>query len=326
MKWISSIISFILGGSVCWAAGFLYTESTDSDAEQTTKEQHPVVSPLTISPEIPSQITFGGETIDLTRYNMREGLDRELSSFMYFHSTTMLLFKRANRYFPVIEPILKANGIPDDFKYLAVIESSLDPSARSPANAVGIWQFMEATAKEKKLTITSTVDERYHVQKSTEAACIYLKEAYAKYGDWVSVALSYNAGMGRISGEYAKQNVASALDLWLVEETTRYAYRIFAVKLIFENPHQYGFSLRAENLYKSIACDEVTVSKDIADLLAFAKEHHITYADLKRFNPWLRDTKLQTNGKSFVLLIPRKKEMYYETPNRDVHDPRWIVR
>ena len=326
MKWISSIISFILGGSVCWAAGFLYTDSTDSDTEQTIKEQHPVVSPLTISPEIPSQVTFGGETIDLTRYNMHEGLDRELSSFMYFHSTTMLLFKRANRHFPVIEPILKANGIPDDFKYLAVIESSLDPSARSPANAVGIWQFMEATAKEKKLTVTSTVDERYHIQKSTEAACRYLKEAYAKYGDWVSVALSYNAGMGRISGEYAKQKTASSLDLWLVEETTRYAYRIFAIKLIFENPYQYGFALKAENLYKPIACDEITISKDIPDLLAFAKEHDITYADLKRFNPWLRDTKLQTNGKSFVLLIPRKKEMYYETPNRDVHDPRWIVR
>lgn len=325
MKWIiSSIVSFILGGGVCWAAGYLSTEqiTTDLSGEQ----QERPITPLTISPEVPSQISFCGETIDLTRYNMYEGMDRELSSFMYFHSTTLLLFKRANRYFPVIEPILKANGIPDDFKYLAVIESHLDPTIKSPARAIGMWQFMESTAKEKGLTVTATVDERYHVQKSTEAACRYLKEAYAKYGDWTSVASSYNAGMGRISGEFAKQNVTSSLDLWLVEETARYAYRIFAIKLIFENPSKYGFSLETKNLYKPIVCDEISVSNDIPDLVAFAKSHDITYADLKRFNPWLRDSKLQTNGKNFVILIPRKKDMYYQTPNREVHDPRWIAR
>ena len=329
MKWIGSILSFILGGGVCLAASFLSSEEkTDKEVQEeiVVDQQQSVVSPLTISPEVPSQVTFCGETTDLTRYNYYEGLDRELSSFMYFHSTTMLLFKRANRYFPVIEPILKANGIPDDFKYLAVIESHLDPSAKSPARAIGMWQFVEPTAKEKGLTITATVDERYHVQKSTEAACKYLKEAYAKYGDWVSVALSYNAGMGRISGEYSKQNVASSLDLLLVEETTRYAYRIFAIKLIFEAPYKYGFALEAKNLYKPIVCDEVTVSTDIADLVAFAKNHNITYADLKRFNPWLRDTKLQTNGKNYIILIPRKADMYYDTPNRKVHDPRWVTR
>jgi len=324
MKWIGSILSFILGGGVCLAASYLTTE--ENIQEEIVVEQQQVISPLTISPEIPSQVTFCEETINLTKYNFYEGLDRELSSFMYFHSTTMLLFKRANRYFPVIEPILKANGIPDDFKYLAVIESHLDPSAKSPARAIGMWQFMESTAKEKGLTITPTVDERYHVQKSTEAACKYLKEAYAKYGDWVSVALSYNAGMGRISGEFAKQSVASSLDLLLVEETMRYAYRIFAIKLIFENPYKYGFALEAQNLYKPIICDEITVSKDITDLVAFAKDHNITYADLKRFNPWLRDTKLQTNGKNYIILVPRKNDMYYDTPNRKVHDPRWVTR
>lgn len=324
MKWIGSILSFILGGGVCLAASYLTTE--ENIQEEIVVEQQQVISPLTISPEIPSQVTFCEETINLTKYNFYEGLDRELSSFMYFHSTTMLLFKRANRYFPVIEPILKANGIPDDFKYLAVIESHLDPSAKSPARAIGMWQFMESTAKEKGLTITPTVDERYHVQKSTEAACKYLKEAYAKYGDWVSVALSYNAGMGRISGEFAKQSVASSLDLLLVEETMRYAYRIFAIKLIFENPYKYGFALEAQNLYKPIICDEITVSKDITDLVAFAKDHNITYADLKRFNPWLRDTKLQINGKNYIILVPRKNDMYYDTPNQKVHDPRWVTR
>lgn len=332
MKWFSSILSFILGGGVCLAAGFLTTEREVTEqtevVEQTIEieDQEPVVPSLTVSPEIPSQITFCGETVDLTRYNMYEGIDRELSSFTYFHSTTMLLFKRANRYFPVIEPILKANNIPDDFKYLAVIESHLDPSAKSPARAIGMWQFMESTAKEKGLTVTTTVDERYHVRKSTEAACRYLKEAYAKYGDWVSVASSYNAGMGRISSEFSKQQVPSSLDLWLVEETMRYAYRMFAIKLIFENPYKYGFALHAKNLYKPIVCDEITVSNDISDLVAFAKSHDITYADLKRFNPWLRDTKLLTNGKQYIILIPRKKDMYYQTPNRTVHDPRWIAR
>jgi hypothetical protein len=237
------------------------------------------------------------------------------------------LLKRANRYFPVIEPILKANGIPDDFKYLAVIESHLDPCAVSPARAVGMWQFMEPTAKEYKLTITPTVDERYHVQRSTEAACKYLKDAYARYGDWVSVAVSYNAGVGRISSEYARQLVDSALDLWLVEESSRYVYRILAIKQIFENPYKYGFVISGKNLYKPISCEEVTISKDIPDLAVYARDRGITYADLKRFNPWLRDTRLNVaEGKSFVLLIPRKQDMNYDTPNDVVHDSRWVVK
>ena len=138
-----------------------------------------------MTPTVPTHVTFCGEKVDLTRYNMYEGMDRELSSFTYFHSTTMLMIKRANRYFPVIEPILKANGIPDDFKYLAVIESHLDPRIVSPARAAGMWQFMEATAKQYQLIVTPTVDERYHVERATEAACRYLRDAYAKYGDWI---------------------------------------------------------------------------------------------------------------------------------------------
>jgi hypothetical protein len=169
------------------------------------------------------------------------------------------------------------------------------------------------------------VDERYNVARSTEAACKYLKAAYAKYGNWVSVAASYNAGMGRISSESNWQGVDSALDLWLVEETSRYVYRILAIKMIFENPFRYGFVISAKNLYKPITCDEVTVSRDISDLASFAKEYDITYADLKRFNPWLRDTKLVVNGKSFTILIPRKQDIYYDTPNQAVYDPRWVV-
>ena len=286
----------------------------------------PVVMSMTSSPDIPASVIFCGKPIDLTRYNMREGFDREMSSFTYFHSTTMLLIKRANRYFPVIEPILKANGIPDDFKYLAVIESHLDPRVSSPARAVGMWQFLEGTGKQYGLTVTPTVDERCHVAKATEAACKYLKAAYDKYGDWANVAASYNAGMGRISGELTKQEADSTFDLWLVEETSRYVYRIMAIKQIFENPYKYGFVFRAEDLYKPVACEDVAVSSDIPDLSAFAQKYDITYADLKRFNPWLRDRKLQTLGKTYTLQVPKQSDMYYKTPNTYVHNPAWVVR
>lgn len=315
---IALLLAGGIGLTACLSVG-------SQDSEQVMQER-PAVSSVTMTPAVPTQVTFCGEKIDLTRYNMYESMDRELSSFTYFHSTTMLMIKRANRYFPVIEPILKANGIPDDFKYLAVIESHLDPRIVSPARAAGMWQFMEATAKQYQLTVTPTVDERYHVERATEAACRYLREAYAKYGDWISVAASYNAGMGRISSEYTRQNEASALNLWLVEETSRYVYRIFAIKQIFENPYKYGFVLHAKDLYRPISCEKVIVSNDIPDLVAFAKSHNITYADLKRFNPWLRDTKLVVNEKSFAILIPNKKDMYYNEPNQTVHDKRWVVR
>ncbi|MDR2763768.1 MAG: lytic transglycosylase domain-containing protein [Tannerella sp.] len=322
MKWINNVIWFAVGGIVCLA---LCLAIGFSDSTRVIEER-PVVSTVILSPEVPMQVTFCDNTLDLKRYNVYEGLDRELSSFTYFHSTVMLLFKRANRYFPVIEPILKANGIPDDFKYLAVIESHLDPNAVSPARAVGMWQFLESTARECGLTVTPTVDERCHVQRSTEAACRYLKDAYAKYGNWVTVAVSYNAGMGRISSEMDRQQVVSALDLWLVEESSRYVYRMLAVKQIFEHPSKYGFVLTAKNLYKPLVYKEVTVSNDIPDLVAYAKEQGVTYADLKRFNPWLKDTKLNVAGKSFVLHIPHRESVSYETPNRTVHDERWTVQ
>jgi len=293
---------------------------------ETVLEESPVVTSFTTSAVPPSSIRFCGKEIDLTRYQMYEGMDRELNSFTYYHSTTMLLIKRANRYFPVIEPILKANGIPDDFKYLAVIESNLDPKAVSRARAVGLWQFIEGTGKNYGLKVTATVDERRHVAKSTEAACKYLRDAYSKYGDWATVAISYNSGMGRMSEQIAKQKETSAMNLHFVEETSRYLYRIFAAKLIFENPYQYGFALRAENLYKPIDCSEVVVEKDITDLAAFAVEKGITYFDLKFFNPWLTDTKLLTGGLTYKILIPDKNKIYYRTANSYVHDKRWVIQ
>ena len=293
---------------------------------QNTEQPRRDAAGMTTSPDIPESVTFCGQTIDLTRYNMYEAMDRELSSLTYFHSSTLMTIKRANRFFPIIEPILKANGVPEDFKYLAVVESLLDPRVVSHARAAGMWQFMESAGREYGLVISPTVDERYNVARATEAACRYLKDAYAKYGDWASAAASYNAGMGRISGAFASQRETSVLNLWLVEETARYVYRILATKLIFENPAKYGFALRARDLYSPISCDEVTVSAGIPDLVAFAKSHDITYADLKRFNPWLRDSKLISNGRSYTILIPRKQDLYYTSPNRTVYDQRWVTK
>ncbi|MDR1380175.1 MAG: lytic transglycosylase domain-containing protein [Tannerella sp.] len=336
MKILHGTAAFLAAGVLCPAvlllAGYRDSAIDSASATATTtataaeEEDRPVVRSFTVSPETPPSVRFCGKEIELVRYNMREGMDRELSSFTYYHSTTMLLIKRANRYFPVIEPVLKANGIPDDFKYLAVVESHLDPTATSPARAAGLWQFLESTGRNYGLRVTATVDERRNVTKSTEAACRYLREAYGKYGDWTAVASSYNAGMGRISGQMEKQQETSVLNLHLVEESARYPYRIFAVKQIFENPGKYGFILKAENLYRPIACSEVEVSEDIADLAAFARGYGITYHDLKYFNPWLKDSKLVTGGGKYTVRIPDKRELFYHAANTYVHDGRWVVR
>lgn len=201
----------------------------------------------------------------------------------------------------------------------------MDPRAVSYVNAVGIWQLMPATAKQYGLTVSNEVDERYNLAKATETACKYFKSAYKKYGSWPAVAASYNAGMGRISGELTKQKAESTFNLWLVEETSRYVYRILAIKQIFENPYKYGFVFKAENLYKPIACKEIEVSGNIDDLAAFAAKYDITYADLKQFNLWLRDRKLTTGGKTYKIMIPKPGELYYKKPNTKVHDSRWVI-
>ena len=237
-------------------------------------EQHSVQSevPYCVTPPtVPEQAIFDGDTIDLRRYDRRERMDREMMSFTYMHSTTMLMLKRANRYFPIIEPLLKANGIPDDFKYLMVIESSLNPIARSPAGAAGLWQFMPATAREFGLEVNDNVDERYHIEKATAAACRYFKQAYAKYGDWMAVSAAYNAGQGRISSQLDKQLADHAMDLWLVEETSRYMFRLLAVKEVFGNPQRFGFLLKREHLYPVIPYKEVTINTEISDLSDFAQ-------------------------------------------------------
>jgi hypothetical protein len=288
-------------------------------------ERRPESSP-TVSIPIPSSVKFCDSEISLERLDMRERYDREINTLTYLHSSTLLSIKRANRFFPLIEPVLKKNGIPDDFKYLCVIESSLDIRALSPVKAAGLWQFMESTAKECGLEVRDEVDERYHIEKATEAACRYLKDSYYRYGDWINVAASYNAGIGRISGELQKQYMESALDLLLVSETSRYVFRLLAMKEIFSNPQKYGFVLKKENLYPSVEVDYVEITSGISDLANFAKEQGINYMLLKEYNVWLRDTKLTPkNGKTYRIAIPKKEDLYFNKNRIKIHNKAWVT-
>lgn len=323
MKKITNIASILLCGACLGGLPFFISSNIQPGENDPVKSEIPYA---VVSPAIPETIHFAGQDIDLSRYDRRERMDRELNAFTYMHSTTTLLIKKANRFFPVIEPILKANNIPDDFKYLMVIESNLNTLARSPAGAAGLWQFMQTTGREHGLEVNNNIDERYNIVKATRAACKYLKESYALYGDWVTVAASYNAGKGRISGELRAQLVDNAMDLWLVEETSRYMFRIFAAKSVFENPLQYGFRLKREQLYPPIPYEEVTVTTGIDNLAEYAKQKGITFAQLKDANPWLRGTALENkSGRTYILSIPQKEGLYYNPKKTVPHNRKWVV-
>lgn len=281
---------------------------------------------ISSSPYIPQYIEWGGERIELDRYDMRERIDREMISFCYGHTNTMLVIKRANRYFPIIKPIIEEMGLPADFVYLAVIESSLNPKAQSPAKAVGLWQIMPTTAREYGLEVNDYVDERYNIVKSTRAACKYLKNAYQKYGSWITAAASYNAGQKRISDELSRQLQNHAVDLWLNDETSRYMFRLMAIKMIMESPVYYGFAIRSSQLYSQIRFKEIEVSETISDLSKFAMDNGISYSQLKDFNLWMRSRKLPiSQGNSYIVLIPFIEDLFYTSNNQQVFDKRWVI-
>ena len=253
---------------------------------------------------LPNNMNFCGEKVPMRIIDVKERLDREMTVNINLHSATTLIIKRANRYFPEIEPILKKHGIPDDFKYLAVIESALT-NATSSAGAKGFWQFMPETAKEYNLEVTNSIDERYDVVKATEAACQYLKKAHAKFGNWTLVAASYNRGMGGIQKSLDSQGVSDYYDLFLTEETSRYVFRILALKEIMGNSGKYGFQLPNDVLYDPIKTKNLPVTENIPDLAKYALDQGINYKILKLHNPWMRDTSLTiTPGKSYVIQIP----------------------
>lgn len=250
------------------------------------------------------KMDFSGEEVPTFMADVQERLDKEMITNMNYHTNTTLVIKRANKVFPIIEPILAKYGVPDDFKYLAVIESSL-VNAVSPAGARGVWQFMPETAKEKGMEVSDEVDERYHLEKSTEAACKYLLKAKEKFGSWTLAAASYNGGMNGISKKMEEQHVDNYYDLLLTEETSRYVFRILALKEIMKNSDKYGFSIPKEALYYSIPTKKIIIDSSITDLAKFAKTQGVNYKILKIHNPWLRDKKLtNTSGKKYEIEIP----------------------
>jgi len=257
--------------------------------------------------ELPGKITFAGEEVPMEYYDVRENLDRELLSTVYFHSQTIRYIKNMPRYFSIIEPILKSNGIPEDFKYLSVAESGFDARAVSPAKAVGMWQLLESAARENGLEINAEVDERYNIEKSTEVACRIFKSAYQKYKSWSLVAASYNGGRSGLDRQMANQKAKSYYDLLFVEETSRYVFRILALKMVMEDPEKYGFRIEKKQLYPVIETKNIEVKGPVKDWAAFAIEKGITYKTLKMFNPWLRETFLKNPArKTYILKIPEK--------------------
>ena len=258
------------------------------------------------APVVPVYMVFAGDTIRFDRPDFKERMDRELISYTYMHTNTTLILKRSRRYFDQVGPILRKYGIPDDLKYLMAIESNLDPKALSSAGAAGLWQFTKSTATQYGLEVSGEVDERYHIEKETVAACKFLKDALAKFGNWMTVAASYNAGQAGIRKRLDDQRQTTALELWLPEETSRYMFRLLAMKMFFEHPAAFGFDVPMDERYPYVAPRKtVTVSGPTESLVDFAESNGTTYARLKGANLWLRSDKLTNkNKKTYEILIP----------------------
>lgn len=300
----SAILLLIIVASI--SVFKLFTASVDEEADRTAlvdefqEDYHVYALPM------PKNLDFSGEKVPMELLDVSEKLDRELLINTYWQSQTMLFIKRSHRWFPVIEPILKAEGVPDDFKYLALIESGFQQVV-SPAGATGFWQLMKAAAKENGLEVNAGIDERYHVEKSTYAACAYLKTAKEKFGTWTLAAASYNMGMAGLANQMDRQIATNYYDLVLNEETSRYVFRILAAKLILSKPASYGFVFNEQDLYPELKYTELKVNTTIKNLPEFAFQQGINYKALKFLNPWLRDDYLPNDsGREYILQIPTK--------------------
>lgn len=281
--------------------------ATDKDSSDHKKQaQRADQQPQIYAPAIPDSMSFAGEPVPLDLYYVRESLDRELIVNTFGHTSTMLYFKRAHRYFPIIEPILKKNGVPSDFKYLCVIESGLT-NATSPAKAQGFWQFIKSTGQKYGLEVTDEIDMRNNLEASTEAACKFLKSLKSSLGSWTAAAAAYNCGEAGLSKNMTKQSIASYYDTRLNSETARYVYRIIAVKQIMQHPQDYGFYLRPCDLYPSLPTRTATLSGQNVDLYEFAKTNGTTYKLLRELNPWITTEKLVNKAnKSYTVKLPAK--------------------
>jgi hypothetical protein len=292
LKQVIILSTLILG--IVIAALLLSSSSKNTDDTIATQAFNPkyAITPV----PIPDSITFAGEPIPVHNFDVYESLDREMLVNAYWQSQTLLFIKKANKYFPIIEPILNEAGVPDDFKYLALAESGLS-NVVSPSGAEGFWQFLEGTAGDYKLEVNNEVDERYHLEKATFAAAQFLKDSYEKYGTWTMAAASYNMGRRNISKQINRQKASAYFDLVLGDETGRYVYRLIAIKLILESPQKYGFYIRPDQMYKSIPYHLVQIDSSINSIPDFANHLGINYKVLKELNPWLREDKLTNKYK-----------------------------
>lgn len=285
-----------------------------------TVKIEPITAFVVTGVKIPNSIDFANEKVPVEDFDVKESLERELLINSYWHSQTLMLLKKSTRYFGMIEPILKKYNLPDDFKFLALAESGFS-NVTSPAGAVGFWQFVPETAKEYGLEVNEEVDERYHIEKSTEAACKFLISSYNIYKSWTMAAASYNAGRKGINKQIQRQYTGNYYDILLNDETARYIFRIVALKIIFNDPKKYGFEIRKEDYYQPIPYSEVTVKTPITDLAKFAFEKRTNYKMLKMLNPWFRDNVLTNiKGKSYVIKIPDPgfRTFEKELPKEDI--------
>jgi membrane-bound lytic murein transglycosylase D len=305
----SKFYFFFLGIAITIVLGVLLatllltdnTTNANSDPDENFPQGYRIVSP-----EMPNYLEFAGEKIPTENFEVYERMEREFLSNTYWHSATILAIKRANRWFPLIEPILKKNNIPDDFKYLAVAESNLE-NVISPAGATGFWQFMKPAGEKYGLEINSLVDERYDVEKSTEAACKYLRDSYDLFGSWIVSAASYNMGQDGVQKQRERQKVKNYFNLVLNSETSRFVARIVSLKYILQNPEKYGFDIKTEDKYKPLDYSEVTLDSSVADLADYATSLGVNYFILKMYNPWLRDNYLSNKNKTaYMIKLPKE--------------------
>ena len=287
-----------------WCLLLLIFVSVSCKEEKEKNTTHYSTKEYNQLPPIPSKMELFGETIDLRDEDIRERLDNELIVNAYLHSATTLIIKRANRYFPSLEQLLKEQQIPSDFKYLCVIESNLT-QAISPAGARGFWQFMPETAKEYNLLITTEIDERLNVQKSTLAACAYLKKSHAEFKNWILAAASYNRGMGGVRSDMKSQYTNNYFDTEMNNETGRYVFRIMAMKLILENPKAYGFNIKPFDLYPIRNTKTITINTPISDLAWWAKNNNVNLKIIRKLNPWLLTNSLTIKPINYVITLPK---------------------
>ena len=322
---LNTIISCTLTAAFFFAGTYFLQSHQANDEKNSPRSQVPY---NVTSPEVPTSMEFAGEKIDLTRSDLRERMDREILTFTYSHINTQLMLKRANRLFPIIEPMLKQQGVPDDFKYLMIIESNGDVYARSSVGASGLWQIMPATGKQYGLEVNNSIDERYNIEKATRVACRHLKQSYKINGDWLTAAACYNAGDAGVSNRLTSQKESKAINTALVPETSRYIFRILTAKLIFSDPARYGFLLKSSDLYPPVTMDDtIEANKATIDFVEIAKSNGLNFMQLRDANPWIRTTTAKNStGKTYKILIPSKESLNYNPQETKAHNSAWVIR